>query len=235
MKCVLNVGGCNKSIPIPMHYDGWQHLLLDIDRNSDVDIVCDARKIPSTIPMHLGTFDAVYCSHNLEHFHRHEIPHVLAGFKALIKDDGFIEIRVPNLQSVFDHMAKPCASLGDVLYVSPAGPITALDIIFGMGRFIEQSGNDFMCHKTGFTAHSLAKTLFDNGLEILFVGAAQDLTAYAFKSNPTQAQIDLLHLSGASESKPNPAALAIKPTANLPASPDPALLDANQSQEVENV
>jgi hypothetical protein len=40
---VLNVGGNTKLIPIPKHYDGWDHLLLDIDPTGKPDVLCDAR------------------------------------------------------------------------------------------------------------------------------------------------------------------------------------------------
>jgi predicted SAM-dependent methyltransferase len=68
-KSVLNVGGGTNSIPIPVHFEGWRHDLLDIDPQRMPDLLCDARglrKLPS------GVYDAVYCSHNLEHYYRHE-------------------------------------------------------------------------------------------------------------------------------------------------------------------
>ena len=66
---VLNVGGASKTIPIPPHYAGWEHLLLDIDPRGEPDIVCDARELTSLPP---AQFDAVYCSHNLEHYYRYD-------------------------------------------------------------------------------------------------------------------------------------------------------------------
>ena len=45
MKKVLNVGGNNKSIALPPHYAGFEHLLLDIDPAGSPDIVCDAREL----------------------------------------------------------------------------------------------------------------------------------------------------------------------------------------------
>ena len=61
---VLNVGGASKQIPIPAYFNGWEHLLLDVDPRGSPDIVCDARLL-TTLPA--GQFDAIYCSHNLEH------------------------------------------------------------------------------------------------------------------------------------------------------------------------
>jgi hypothetical protein len=44
---VLNVGGNSKEIALPPQYNGWQHVLLDIDPRGNPDIVCDARNLTS--------------------------------------------------------------------------------------------------------------------------------------------------------------------------------------------
>ena len=74
---VLNVGGNSRAIRLPAHFDGWEQHLLDIDPKVRPDILCDAREM-LTLPG--GNYDAIYCSHNLEHYFRHELPKVLAGF-----------------------------------------------------------------------------------------------------------------------------------------------------------
>jgi SAM-dependent methyltransferase len=153
---VLNVGGNSKAIPIPAHYAGWEHLLLDIDPTGGPDIVCDARDLTG-LPG--GQFDAVYCSHNLEHYHRHEVPRVLRGFLHVLKPDGFVEIRVPDIDSVIAYVVRTGMDVEDTLYVSPAGPIAVSDVIYGYGKQIEQTGDDFFAHKTGFTAKSLTGAL----------------------------------------------------------------------------
>src|SRR6266567_113293 len=66
---VLNVGGNNKKIQIPACFAGWEHVLLDIDPKGSPDIVCDARRMLTLPP---SQFDAVYCSHNLEHYYKHD-------------------------------------------------------------------------------------------------------------------------------------------------------------------
>lgn len=191
---LLNVGGCNKHIAIPPHFDGWEHLLLDIDPNPEVDIVCDSREMVTNLVDQAGTFDAVYCSHNLEHYHRHDIPKVLAGFKMIIKDDGFVEIRVPNLAFLIQKMAREGLDIEDVIYESPAGPIKAVDMFYGMGAMIEHSGNDFMCHKTGFTPKSLTELLYSHGFHHIFMGASIEIVVYAFKNKPTDEQIKKLNV-----------------------------------------
>jgi len=95
-RSVLNVGGNSKEIPIPPHYNGWNHLLLDIDPKGKPDVVCDARELTT---LAANRYDAIYCSHNLEHYHQHELPKVLGGFLHLLKDDGFAEIHVPDMQA----------------------------------------------------------------------------------------------------------------------------------------
>ncbi len=97
MPSVLNVGGNSKETPIPEYFDGWHHLLLDIDATCNPDILCDARQLSGLEP---GQFDAVYCSHNLEHYYKHDVAKVLKGFLHVLKPNGFAEIRVPDLDSV---------------------------------------------------------------------------------------------------------------------------------------
>lgn len=193
---VLNVGCGNKSIPIPPHFNGWEHQTLDIDAKSGADVVCDARQIADRMAQ--GGYAAVYCSHNLEHYYRHDIPKVLAGFGHALEDDGFVEIHVPNMQALFEKLMNEGKDVEEVMYTSPAGPITALDMIYGYSVYIEASGNDFMCHKTGFTPKSLANTLARNGFPFVFVGTnGLDLIAYGFKNKPSDQQKQDLKLKDA--------------------------------------
>lgn len=48
--------------------------------------------------------DAVYCSHNLEHYYRHEVPKVLKGFLHVLKPKGSAEIRILDLPAVMKAM-----------------------------------------------------------------------------------------------------------------------------------
>lgn len=191
---VLNVGGGSKHIAIPSHYAGWRHLLLDIAPGPDVDIVQDARRLIALSP---EQFDAIYCSHNLEHYFRHDARKVAAGFLHVLKPEGFAEIRVPDMQSVIEHMARTGMDLDDVLYQSAGGPITAHDVWYGYGKQIETSGVDFYAHKCGFTARSLSDLLARAGFEHLAVTRIPDafeIRALAFKQAPSDVQKRLLGL-----------------------------------------
>jgi SAM-dependent methyltransferase len=191
---VLNVGGHSKSISIPPHYAGWDHLLLDIDPAVQPDVLCDARKLSQ---LESEQFDAVYCSHNLEHYHKHDAARVLRGFVHVLKPDGFAQIRVPDLHSVFQKFVADDMDLEDDLYVSPAGPITVRDVIYGWGKKIEQSGEDFFAHKTGFTATTLRAELKSAGFSRIVTVEDErrfEIAALAFKAEPTQFHRDLLKL-----------------------------------------
>lgn len=152
----LNVGGGSKAIKVPRHYLGWEHLLLDIDPAGKPDICADARNLLALEP---AQFDAVYCSHNLEHYYEHDVPKVLAGFRHLLKPDGFAEIRVPDILGLMRLVVETKADFDDKLYDTPMGPVRPKDIVYGFAPEIEKSGQDFYAHKTGFSHASLTNAL----------------------------------------------------------------------------
>lgn len=184
-KRVLNVGGGSKSITLPPHFRDWEHLLLDIDPRGGADLVCDARTLGTSEAVGAEAFDAVYCSHNLEHYYRHDVDKVLRGFLRVLKAGGFAEIRVPDIGELIKLLANMDLDLEQEIYKSPAGPVSAHDMIYGYGPEIEASGRDFYAHKTGFSADTLVRALHSNGFgEIYFAPplAALELHAVAFKT-----------------------------------------------------
>jgi len=186
---VLNVGGGKKSTPLPPHFECWEKVLLDIDGRGGADLVCDARALRETVDA--NSFGAVYCSHNLEHYYRHDVNKVLQGFLHALRPDGFAEIRVPDIGGLVKLLAKDDRGLEQAIYDSPAGPITAHDMIYGYGPEIEESGMDFYAHKTGFSADSLVRALRANGFaEIHFAPplSVLELHVFAFKAKPDAAQ-----------------------------------------------
>lgn len=175
---VLNVGG-GASRDLPERYKGWDLDVLDIDPAVNPDICLDA-KLMSTLEA--AGYDAVLCSHNLEHFYKHEVPVVLAGFLHVLKDGGFAEIVVPNLTKLFAAMQGRSLDIGDVWYRTSSGtPITFHDVLYGWNHAMS-NGNLFYAHKCGFTATSLGDALIAAG----FKGASlwedeYNLYAKAFK------------------------------------------------------
>jgi SAM-dependent methyltransferase len=194
---LLNVGGGSKAIAIPEYYGGFDHLLLDVDPKGKPDIVADARELAG---LEAGQFDAIYCSHNLEHYFAHDVPKVLSGFVHVLKPGGFAEIRVPDIDAVLKAYVERGMDIEDVLYDSPAGPIRVRDVIYGFGPEIARSGTDFYAHKTAFTARSLAAAMTRAGFHLVYrrPGRLFELHVTGFCKKPTVAQRSLLAL------KPDP-------------------------------
>src|SRR5450631_4013509 len=191
---VLNVGGGNKEIPIPACYCNWRHDLLDIDPKGKPDVVCDARELGT---LTASQYDAVYCSHNLEHYYKHDGAKVLKGFLHVLKPDGFAEIRVPDLNSVMKRVVESNLDIEDILYESPGGPISVRDVVYGWAKQIEASGVDFYAHKTGFTSRSLEALLRRSGFSKVYMFVQEEgfeIKAFAFKREPTAAQRALIEL-----------------------------------------
>ena len=164
---------------MPPHFDGWEKVYLDVVPGPGVDIVADARDMPS-VPS--GRFDAVYFSHCLEHFDPWEATKVLRELARVLKTGGVLEVHVPNVLEVCRQVAAG-RPIDGALYGSAAGLIAALDMIYGYGRFV-QDGNDFMRHRTAFTPDHLNAALERGGFAVHSMGDTRnlDLVAIAIKT-----------------------------------------------------
>jgi hypothetical protein len=192
MKQVLNVGGNSKQIPLPQQFSDFEQVLLDIDPRNSPDIVCDAREL---VTLDASQFDAIYCSHNLEHYYRHDVQKVLTGFLHVMKPDGFVYIVVPDMQEVMRITVKNNLDIEDTLYESPAGPIMVLDALYGFGIEIERSGQHFYGHKTGFTRKSLEMALYRAGFFRTYMTAANlEVIALGFRGSPDPSTRALFNL-----------------------------------------
>ena len=174
---VLNVG----SGPAPWYpeeYSDWGKISLDIDPNVGADLCIDARKIDCLAP---NQFEAVFCSHNLEHYGFHEVPSVLKGILHVLKPFGHVSIAVPNLLAVMRKVVAYNLDLSDVYYTAPCGPITYHDVVFGYGPKIA-SGNQYSAHRCGFSKLSLSQILEKSGFQkVLVTEIDTDLHAFGYK------------------------------------------------------
>ncbi|HEX5321459.1 MAG TPA: methyltransferase domain-containing protein [Stellaceae bacterium] len=178
-RVVLNVG-CGYAPRTRLHpyfQDGpWREVRLDIDPAVHPDICCS---MTDMAPVGTGSVDAVWSSHNLEHLHRHEVPAALGEFCRVLRPRGMLLLTLPDLQRVAEMVAKD--ELESEAYMSPSGPITPLDMIFGHTASLAL-GRIHMAHKTGFTATSLQKLLAEAGfVEVELRRAPFDLWARAHK------------------------------------------------------
>ena len=158
---VLDVGGGSED-RLPEMYKDWERLRLDIDPKCNPDICMDARDLP----VEGQKFDAIYCSHNLEHFHRHDAIKVLRGFAGSLTDDGYAHILVPDISEVMRQFVHGGMDIESVLYEVACGPVTVHDVIYGWGLSLT-GGNEFMAHKTGFTRELLGRFLGTAGFKMM--------------------------------------------------------------------
>lgn len=160
MKKVLHVGCGSATIermPKGFQDGSWKEIRYDISPEYQPDYLgdmLDMRSVPDS------SMDALYSSHNVEHVFYHEVPTLLKEFRRVLKDDGFCVITCPDIQEVARSMAE--GKLDEPLYHSPAGPISALDIMYGHSDAISR-GKIYMAHKTGFSLQLLAKRLGEAG------------------------------------------------------------------------
>jgi len=160
-KQVLNCGSGPRSIrKLDAIFDpaAWQEIRLDLDPRVEPDFVGSMTNMRGHFQAR--TFDAIWSSHSLEHLHTHEIPHALAEFRRILRDDGFALISCPDLETVmtlFLERGPDC-----IIYQSAAGPVTPLDMMFGHTPSIA-SGNLHMAHHSGLTAELLGGLLLQAG------------------------------------------------------------------------
>ena len=179
-KVVLNVGCGYAGQRMHPTFQGseWRELRLDIDPTVNPDIVCSMIDMK---PLASGSVDAIWSSHNLEHLHRHEVPAALAEFLRVLRPGGVVLLTMPDLQRIAERVAA--GELEDEAYLSPSGPISALDMIFGHTPSLAQ-GNFPMAHKTGFTARTLNRLLSEAGFaDVTVTRDGFALWARAFKRN----------------------------------------------------
>jgi protein O-GlcNAc transferase len=160
LKSILHVG-CGpyhpEALPEVLRTPEWREVRLDINPAVAPDIlgsITDLSAVPDQ------SVDAVYSSHNLEHIYAHEVPIALSEFYRVVKPGGFALITLPDIQEVAQAVAE--GKLEETLYVSPAGPISAIDILYGLRTAIAD-GNEFMAHRTAFTGETLSQKLHQAG------------------------------------------------------------------------
>lgn len=179
-KTLLHIG-CGQANPerLPDCFKNgtWQEITLDIDPRVEPSIVAS---ITDMNPVKDGSIDAVWSSHNLEHLEGYAVPKAMKEIHRVLKPGGFVLITLPDIQKICQIIAN--GSLEEVLYRSPVGPITPLDVLFGHQDSIAR-GNHFMAHRTGFDAARLSDQLHKTGFNEIRVrkGNAFDLWAIALK------------------------------------------------------
>jgi hypothetical protein len=157
-------------IPIA-NFKDWDEVRLDIDDRYDPDIVgniCDwtgwRDRAGGGFPFgerEKDGFDAVYCSHALEHLHLFDISKALTSFRTVITRTGFVCVFVPNFQAACRWIAE---GKTERMYDAPCGPIYAHDVVFGHSGMTY--GNPHMQHRSGLTPELLRGLLLGAGFVV---------------------------------------------------------------------
>jgi SAM-dependent methyltransferase len=180
MRTLLHVGcsSQDKSGLKGFNSDDWSEIRFDIDPSVHPDIEGTLTDMDDVAT---ESVDAIYSSHNIEHVFPHEVHTVLLEFHRVLKQDGIVVLTCPDLVSVCQAIVSD--RLMETLYMSPAGPIAPIDILYGH-RDAVANGKIHMAHKTGFTYSTLQDAFFKAGFKY-HVGAARptnfDLWIVAFK------------------------------------------------------
>lgn len=139
--------GCGPN-PLPDWLDDYEEVRLDIDPDCEPHILASMTDLGE-----IGPFDAIYCSHALEHLFPHDAVKALSEFRRVLKPGGHAVIFVPDLEDV-----KPDE---EPLYDSPSGVICGRDLYYGLARYVEAS--EFMAHRSGYVRATLARTVREAG------------------------------------------------------------------------
>lgn len=179
VKIVLNAGS-GPARPNDLHplFDRqtWRQTRLDIDPTFNPDVVASIVDMRAVVPDR--SVDAIWCSHNIEHLRNFEVMPALREFRRVLRLDGFLFVTCPDLEAVV--MLVQDKGIDAFAYHSPAGPIHAVDMLFGHSPSIE-AGHESMSHRTGFTLDRLGRMLNEAGFANVCVtkGAGYDLWALA--------------------------------------------------------
>ena len=124
----------------------FEYIRLDLNPASQADIIADATKLPYDD----CSVEAVFASHLLEHLSPRRHGNVLLEWYRVLKPGGELLLAVPNMTLAAEYLLTDPEK---VIYTSAAGPITAMDMMYGLETVSE---GVFMYHRWGFTRETLA-------------------------------------------------------------------------------
>lgn len=146
LKSFLHVGAGTASAPD--WAKGFKETRVDIESTYAPDIVANMTALGD-----IGQFDIVYCSHALEHLHPYDVEKALKEFHRVLNIGGCVIIFVPDLEDV-----RPT---DEVLFESPAGNISGLDLMYGFRQVTQET--EYMRHLTGFMKETMQQALENAG------------------------------------------------------------------------
>jgi ubiquinone/menaquinone biosynthesis C-methylase UbiE len=188
MKTLLHVGCASLNISHLKGFnkDNWIEVKFDIDKSRNPDIV---GTITDMSMVETESIDAIYSAYNIDHIYPHEVPIALTEFFRVLKNDGIVIIKCPDIQSVCEAVAQD--KLLEPFYNSPIGPIYPIDILFGNRKAVAK-GNLYMAKKGGFTYSTLDVVFKQAGFVTRYGGRVKngrELSLVAFKQKKSEDEI----------------------------------------------
>jgi len=151
---LANLGcGPKGAARLPAMFGEWRELRIDADARVAPDILADITDLSA---IESGSVDAVWSSHCLEHLFLYQVGTAIAEAYRILTDDGFLCVTVPDLLAIAEYIASD--RLHEAVYESPAGPVSAHDMLFGYGPHLAQ-GRSKMAHNCGLTPAILLQKL----------------------------------------------------------------------------
>lgn len=167
MKRLLHIG-CGTE-PVPDWLARFDEVRVDIEPETKPHFVRDMLDLHD-----IGTFDAVYSCHNLEHLYPYQVPRALAEFRRVMNPGAALIIMVPDLEDV-----KPDTRM---LQNCDLGPICGLDMFYGHHAVME--AQPYMAHHCGFIQETLTDTLKEAGFENVQVERLGNYNLFATGEQP---------------------------------------------------
>lgn len=93
MRKVLHAG-CDRSL-LPSFFQDCEEVRLDINADVKPDIVASITAMGD-----IGPFEAVFCSHTVEHLRRFEVGVALREFRRVLSEGGVAVVVVPDLEGL---------------------------------------------------------------------------------------------------------------------------------------
>lgn len=149
---LLHAGCGGSALPEFLAARGYDEVRLDIDPQVKPDIVASLIDLGD-----IGTFDAVWSSHVVEHLYPHQVRVALAELYRVTAPGGYAMVVVPDLEGV--------PATEDVLFESAIGPLSGLDLIYGCRFDLERS--PYMAHHSGFVSKTLEDAMKAAGFDVV--------------------------------------------------------------------
>ena len=150
-KIVLNIVNSGAALPKTFRSEEWQEIVVSKEIPNAISL--DIREL-SALPGE--SCNVIWNAGSLSYLYAHEVVPVLTECYRILQPKGVLLLQVADLQRIGEIMAQ--GKLENALYNSPAGPIAAIDLLFGHRGSLSAGNKKAQTH-TGFAARTIPHKL----------------------------------------------------------------------------